>query len=153
MNDLAMGGAKPLFLNTAFIIEEGFSIESLRRIVDSLGRAAQACGVQIITGDTKVVDRGSGDGVFINTTGLGLVTEGVYLSAGEARPGDAVILSGSLGEPGSAILPQRLGLVFDRPTHSDSAPLYGLVADMLKTTHAIRVSSRSHSRGSIELAE
>ena len=107
VNDLAMGGATPLFLSVAFIIEEGFSMESLRRIVDSLGRAAQACGVQIITGDTKVVDRGSGDGVFINTTGLGLVTEGVYLSAGEARPGDAVILSGSIGEHGIAILAER----------------------------------------------
>src|SRR5215467_6885368 len=110
VNDLAMGGATPLFLSTAFIIEEGFSMEALRRIVDSLGCAARECGVEVVTGDTKVVDKGSGDGVFINTTGLGVVTEGVYLSAGEARSGDAVILSGSIGEHGIAILAEREGL-------------------------------------------
>ena len=148
VNDLAMGGAKPLFLSTAFIIEEGFSMEKLRRIVDSLGRAAKECGVQIVTGDTKVVDQGSGDGVFINTTGLGVVTEGVYLSAGEARPGDAVILSGSIGEHGIAILAEREGLEFDSPIQSDSAPLHGLVADMLETTHAIRCL-RDPTRGGV----
>ena len=148
VNDLAMGGAKPLFLSTAFIIEEGFSMEALRRIVDSLGRAAKECGVQIMTGDTKVVDKGSGDGVFINTTGLGVVTEGVYLSAGEARPGDAVILSGSIGEHGIAILAEREGLEFDSPVQSDSAPLHGLVADMLEATHAIRCL-RDPTRGGV----
>jgi hydrogenase expression/formation protein HypE len=148
VNDLAMGGAKPLFLSTAFIIEEGFSMEKLRRIVDSLGRAAKECGVQIVTGDTKVVDKGSGDGVFINTTGLGVVTEGVYLSAGEARPGDAVILSGSIGEHGIAILAEREGLEFDSPVESDSAPLHKLVADMLETTHAIRCL-RDPTRGGV----
>jgi hydrogenase expression/formation protein HypE len=148
VNDLAMGGATPLFLSTAFIIEEGFSMEKLRRIVDSLGRAASECGVQIVTGDTKVVDKGSGDGVFINTTGLGVVTEGVYLSAGEARPGDAVILSGSIGEHGIAILAEREGLEFDSPIQSDSAPLHRLVADMLETTHAIRCL-RDPTRGGV----
>ena len=148
INDLAMGGAKPLFLSTAFIIEEGLSMETLRRIVDSLGRAARDCGVQIVTGDTKVVDKGSGDGVFINTTGLGVVTEGVYLSAGAARPGDAVILSGSIGEHGIAILAEREGLEFDSPVESDSAPLHALVADMLKTTHAIRCL-RDPTRGGV----
>jgi hydrogenase expression/formation protein HypE len=148
VNDLAMGGAKPLFLSTAFIIEEGLSMETLRRIVDSLGRAARECGVQILTGDTKVVDKGSGDGVFINTTGLGVVTEGVYLSAGEARPGDAVILSGSIGEHGIAILAEREGLEFDSPVESDSAPLHGLVADMIETTHAIRCL-RDPTRGGV----
>jgi hydrogenase expression/formation protein HypE len=148
VNDLAMGGAKPLFLSTAFIIEEGLSMETLRRVVDSLGRAARECGVQIVTGDTKVVDKGSGDGVFINTTGLGVVTEGVYLSAGEARPGDAVILSGSIGEHGIAILAEREGLEFDSPVESDSAPLHGLVADMLETTHAIRCL-RDPTRGGV----
>jgi len=148
VNDLAMGGAKPLFLSTAFIIEEGFSMEKLRRIVDSLGRAAKDCGVQIVTGDTKVVDKGSGDGVFINTTGLGVVTEGVYLSAGEARPGDAVILSGSIGEHGIAILAEREGLEFDSPVESDSAPLHKLVGDMLETTHAIRCL-RDPTRGGV----
>jgi len=148
VNDLAMGGAKPLFLSTAFIIEEGFSMEALRRIVDSLGRAAKECGVQIMTGDTKVVDKGSGDGVFINTTGLGVVTEGVYLSAGAAHPGDAVILSGSIGEHGIAILAEREGLEFDSPVQSDSAPLHGLVADMLEATHAIRCL-RDPTRGGV----
>ena len=148
VNDLAMGGAKPLFLSTAFIIEEGFSMEKLRRIADSLGRAAKECNVQILTGDTKVVDRGSGDGVFINTTGLGVVAEGVFLSAGGARPGDAVILSGSIGEHGIAILAEREGLEFDSAVESDSAPLHGLVAAMLETTHAIRCL-RDPTRGGV----
>jgi hydrogenase expression/formation protein HypE len=148
VNDLAMGGAKPLFLSTAFIIEEGFSMEKLRRIVDSLGRAAKECGVQIITGDTKVVDKGSGDGVFINTTGLGVVPEGVYLSAGAARPGDAVILSGSIGEHGIAILAEREGLEFESSVQSDCAPLHMLVADMLEATHAIRCL-RDPTRGGV----
>jgi hydrogenase expression/formation protein HypE len=95
VNDLAMGGARPLFLTVAFILEEGLPLETLRRVVDSLAAAARAAGVQIITGDTKVVEKGSGDGIFINTTGIGLVPEGVELSASAARPGDCVILSGS----------------------------------------------------------
>jgi hydrogenase expression/formation protein HypE len=148
VNDLAMGGAKPVFLSTAFIIEEGFPMEDLRRIANSLGRAARECGVDVVTGDTKVVDRGSGDGVFINTTGLGLVTEGVNLSAGGARPGDAVVLSGSIGEHGIAILAEREGLEFDGPVESDSAPLHGLVAAMLETTHAIRCL-RDPTRGGV----
>ena len=148
VNDLAMGGATPLFLSVAFIIEEGFPMETLRRIVDSLGRAAAACGVQVVTGDTKVVDKGSGDGVFINTTGLGVVAEGVTLSAGGARPGDAVILSGCIGDHGIAILAEREGLEFESPVQSDSAPLHGLVAAMLETTRAIRCL-RDPTRGGV----
>ncbi len=148
VNDLAMGGATPLFLSVAFIIEEGFSMESLRRITASLGRAASECGVQVITGDTKVVDKGSGDGVFINTTGLGVMPEGIYLSAGEARPGDAVILSGFIGDHGIAILAEREGLEFDSPVESDSAPLHTLVAHMLQTTRAIRCL-RDPTRGGV----
>ncbi|HTS46736.1 MAG TPA: hydrogenase expression/formation protein HypE [Bryobacteraceae bacterium] len=148
VNDLAMGGATPLFLSVAFIIEEGFPMEMLRRITESLGRAASACGVQVITGDTKVVDKGSGDGVFINTTGLGVMPEGVYLSAGEARPGDAVILSGFIGDHGIAILAEREGLEFDSPVESDSAPLHTLVARMLQTTRAIRCL-RDPTRGGV----
>lgn len=148
INDLAMGGATPLFLSTAFIIEEGLPMETLRRIAASLGRAAKACGVQVITGDTKVVDKGSGDGVFINTTGLGVVGEGIVLSASEARPGDAVLLSGSIGEHGIAILAEREGLEFDSPVESDSAPLHTLVAEMLKVTHAIRCL-RDPTRGGV----
>lgn len=148
INDLAMGGATPLFLSVAFIIEEGLSMETLRRITASLGRAASACGVQVVTGDTKVVDKGSGDGVFINTTGLGVMPEGVHLSAGEARPGDAVILSGFIGDHGIAILAEREGLEFDTRVQSDSAPLHTLVADMLATTHAIRCL-RDPTRGGV----
>jgi hydrogenase expression/formation protein HypE len=148
INDLAMGGATPLFLSVAFIIEEGLSMETLRRITNSLGRAASACGVQIVTGDTKVVDKGSGDGVFINTTGLGVMPEGVHLSAGEARPGDAVILSGFIGDHGIAILAEREGLEFDTAVQSDSAPLHTLVADMLDLTHSIHCL-RDPTRGGI----
>jgi hydrogenase expression/formation protein HypE len=111
--DLAMGGATPLFLSAAFIIEEGFSIEELRRVVNSLRRAAADAGVQVVTGDTKVVEKGKGDGLFINTTGIGLVPPGVDLSADRARPGDRVILSGSIGDHGIAILAQREGLEFE----------------------------------------
>jgi hydrogenase expression/formation protein HypE len=135
----------------AFIIEEGLSMETLRRIVASLGRAAEVCGVQVVTGDTKVVDKGSGDGVFINTTGLGLVPEGLFLSASEARPGDAVILSGFIGDHGIAILAEREGIEFDSPVVSDSAPLHYLVQDMLAVTHAIRCL-RDPTRGGVSSA-
>ncbi|HYL34396.1 MAG TPA: hydrogenase expression/formation protein HypE [Bryobacteraceae bacterium] len=148
VNDLAMGGATPLFLSVAFIIEEGLPMETLRRITNSLGRAASACGVQVVTGDTKVVDKGSGDGVFINTTGLGVMPEGVHLSAGMARPGDAVILSGAIGDHGIAILAEREGLEFESQVESDSAPLHTLVADMLAATHRIHCL-RDPTRGGI----
>ncbi|MGO9305803.1 MAG: hydrogenase expression/formation protein HypE, partial [Candidatus Korobacteraceae bacterium] len=134
VNDLAMGGATPLFLSAAFIIEEGFSIAELRRIVNSMQQAAAAAGVHVVTGDTKVVERGKGDGVFINTTGIGLVADGVELSANRARPGDKVLLSGSIGEHGIAILAQREGLEFETQIRSDSAALHTLVADMLAAT-------------------
>lgn len=151
VNDLAMGGATPLFLSVAFIIEEGLPMDTLRRVTASLGRAASACQVQVITGDTKVVDRGSGDGVFINTTGLGVMPEGVYLSAGAARPGDAVILSGFIGDHGIAILAEREGLEFDCPVESDSAALHTLVAEMLESTRAIRCL-RDPTRGGVSSA-
>jgi hydrogenase expression/formation protein HypE len=131
VNDLAMGGAQPLFLSAAFIIEEGLPLETLRQVVASLHQAAAAAGVEVVTGDTKVVEKGSGDGLFINTSGVGLVPEGVELSANQARPGDRVLLSGSLGEHGIAILAKREGLEFESPVESDSAPLHTLVASML----------------------
>lgn len=134
INDLAMGGAKPLFLSVAFIIEEGLSIAVLRRVVESLRAAAQKAGVEIVTGDTKVVERGCGDELFINTTGIGLVPESLDLSANRARPGDKVLLSGSIGEHGIAILAQREGLEFECPIESDSAALHNLVAAMLEAT-------------------
>ena len=131
VNDLAMGGATPLFLSAAFIIEEGFSMDELRRVVDSLRRAAADAGVQVVTGDTKVVEKGKGDGLFINTTGIGLVPKAVDLSADRARPGDKVLLSGSIGDHGIAILAQREGLEFETQIESDSAPLHTLVSEML----------------------
>jgi len=148
VNDLAMGGAKPLFLSVAFIIEEGLSIAVLRRVVESLRSAAQQAGVEIVTGDTKVVEQGSGDQLFINTTGIGLVPDGLELSANLARPGDKVLLSGSIGEHGIAILAQREGLDFECPVESDSASLHGLVAAMLASSHEIRCL-RDPTRGGV----
>ncbi|HTR23360.1 MAG TPA: hydrogenase expression/formation protein HypE [Terriglobales bacterium] len=150
VNDLAMGGATPLFLSVAFIIEEGLSIDLLRRVVDSLRAAAEKAGVQIVTGDTKVVEKGSGDQLFINTTGIGLVPDELELSANRARPGDRVLLSGSIGEHGIAILAQREGLEFECPVESDSAALNDLVAAMLRVNrgNAIRVL-RDPTRGGV----
>jgi hydrogenase expression/formation protein HypE len=148
VNDLAMGGATPLFLSAAFIIEEGFAMDELRRIVESLRKAAADAGVQIITGDTKVVERGKGDGLFINTTGIGLVPEGINLSANRARPGDKVLLSGSIGDHGIAILAQREGLEFESEIQSDSAALHTLVAGMLSASREIRCM-RDPTRGGV----
>ena len=131
VNDLAMGGAQPLFLSAAFIIEEGLPLATLRQVAASLHQAAAAAGVEVVTGDTKVVEKGSGDGLFINTSGVGLVPEGVQLSADQARAGDRVLLSGPLGEHGIAILAKREGLEFESPVESDSAPLHTLVASLL----------------------
>lgn len=148
INDLAMGGAQPLFLSAAFILEEGLAMDVLRRVAQSLARAAEDAGVQVVTGDTKVVEKGSGDGLFINTTGVGLVRNGVQLSAGNARPGDVVILSGSIGDHGIAILSEREGLEFECPIESDSAPLHTLVAAMLDAGGAIRCL-RDPTRGGL----
>jgi len=148
VNDLAMGGATPLFLTVAFILEEGLSTETLRRVVASLARAAAEAGVSVVTGDTKVVEKGSGDGLFINTTGIGVVPEGVCLSASRAKPGDRVILSGSIGEHGIAIMADREGLEFESPVGSDSAALHTLVADMLAAVHGIRCL-RDPTRGGV----
>jgi hydrogenase expression/formation protein HypE len=151
VNDLAMGGAQPLFLSAAFIIEEGLSIEMLRRVVSSLQGAAEAAGVQVITGDTKVVEKGKGDGLFINTTGIGLVPDGLEMSADRARPGDKVLLSGPIGEHGIAILAQREGLEFESRIESDSAALHTLVAEMLRVTESIRCM-RDPTRGGLSSA-
>ncbi|MGA3020093.1 MAG: hydrogenase expression/formation protein HypE [Bryobacteraceae bacterium] len=148
VNDLAMGGAQPLALSAAFILEEGFPLADLRRVVDSMARAAENVGVPIVTGDTKVVERGCGDGVFINTTGLGMVAAGVDLSAANARPGDCVILSGSLGDHGITILTQRQGLELEGAIESDSAPLHTLVAAILDAAGDVRVM-RDPTRGGV----
>ncbi len=131
VNDLAMAGAEPLALSAAFIIEEGFAFESLRRVVDSMARAASEAGVRIVTGDTKVVDRGKGDGLFITTSGVGRVPPGVDIRPGRVAPGDQVIVSGDLGRHGLAIMSVRQGLEFETGLQSDCAALNGLVAAML----------------------
>lgn len=151
VNDLAMGGAQPLFLAAAFIMEEGLAMEVLRRVVNSLQRAAVDAGMQVITGDTKVVEKGKGDGLFINTTGIGLVAEGIELSADRARPGDAVLLSGPIGEHGIAILAQREGLEFESTIQSDSAALHTLTAEMLQASSEIRCM-RDPTRGGLSSA-
>jgi len=134
VNDLAMGGAKPLCLSAAFIIEEGLPMATLKKVVASLHRAAAEAGVEVVTGDTKVVEKGSGDELFINTSGIGLVPRGLDLSADRAQPGDRVLLSGSIGEHGIAIIAQREGLEFESQVKSDSAPLHELVAAMIEAS-------------------
>jgi hydrogenase expression/formation protein HypE len=151
INDLAMGGAEPLFLSAAFIIEEGLPMDQLRRVVTSMQRAASAARVQVVTGDTKVVERGKGDGLFINTTGIGLVADDVELSADRARPGDKVLLSGSIGEHGIAILAQREGIEFETTIESDSAALHTLVGKMLRAGQGIRCM-RDPTRGGLSSA-
>jgi hydrogenase expression/formation protein HypE len=151
VNDLAMRGARPLYLTSGFIIEEGFPLVDLERIVASQADTARAAGVRIVAGDTKVVERGSGDGVFINTAGVGLVPEGVDVSASNARPGDVVLLSGAVGDHGLAIMTQRQGLQFASPLSSDCAPLNGLVADMLAACPEIHVL-RDPTRGGVATA-
>uniref|UniRef100_Q01R77 Hydrogenase expression/formation protein HypE n=1 Tax=Solibacter usitatus (strain Ellin6076) TaxID=234267 RepID=Q01R77_SOLUE len=148
INDLAMGGARPVALSVAMILEEGFAVSDLKRIAGSIGVAARACGVPIVTGDTKVVGRGSGDGIFLNTTGIGIVPRGLQLSAANARPGDIVILSGSIGDHGIAILAQREGLSLDSAIESDSAPLHTLAASILNVTFEVRCM-RDPTRGGL----
>jgi hydrogenase expression/formation protein HypE len=148
VNDLAMGGARPLFLSAAFILEEGFPIEDLKKITASMARAAASAGVTVVTGDTKVVEKGKGDGLFINTTGIGLVPRHIRMSASLAQPGDRVILSGPIGDHGIAILCEREGVEFETQIVSDSAPLHGLVAAMLDVSNEIRCL-RDPTRGGL----
>ncbi len=136
VNDLAMSGARPLYLSAAFILEEGLAVDDLRRVVESMRAAAAEAGVQFVTGDTKVVNRGKGDQIFITTTGIGVIESGVNISADRARPGDQIILSGYIGDHGMAIMSQREGLEFEGAIASDCASLNGLVAAMLSTPPA-----------------
>jgi hydrogenase expression/formation protein HypE len=146
VNDLAMCGARPLALSAGLILEEGLQMEDLRRIVASMRGAAASVGVPIVTGDTKVVDRGKGDGVFVNVTGVGLVREGIEISPRRARPGDAVLVSGEIAVHGIAIMSVREGLSFDTALVSDSAPLDGLVESVLaaagEKVHVLRDPTR-----------
>lgn len=149
INDIAMGGARPLYLSASFIIEEGFPLADLKCIADSMGTAARNSGVPVVTGDTKVVERGKADGVFISTTGIGTVPLGLDLSAGKVRPGDRVILSGTIGDHGVAIMSKRQNLGFDTNLVSDSAPLHDLVQMMVKAGgHGIHVM-RDPTRGGL----
>jgi hydrogenase expression/formation protein HypE len=151
VNDLAMGGATPLYLSAGFIIEEGLEIATLRRVAESMGRAADAIPMEIVTGDTKVVEKGKGDGLFINSAGIGLVPEGVRLSPALVRPGDRVLLSGPIGDHGIAILAEREGIQFSTDLASDCAPLHGLVAAMLGVSREIR-AMRDPTRGGLSSA-
>ena len=131
VNDLAMAGARPLYLSAGFILEEGFAIADLRRIVDSMAAAAAAAGVMIVTGDTKVVQRGKADGVFINTAGIGVIEADWPIGQAEVRPGDKVLVSGSVGDHGIAIMLAREALELETDVQSDTAPLHGLVAALM----------------------
>jgi len=148
VNDVAVMGATPRYLTAGFILEAGFPLADLVRIVESMARACEAAGVQLVAGDTKVVEPGKGDGVFITTTGVGWLPAGVVLSGDRARPGDAVLVSGYLGDHGAAILSQREHLAFDAPLLSDSAALNGLIAAMLASGARLRVM-RDPTRGGV----
>lgn len=149
VNDIAMAGARPLYLSSAFILEEGFPLADLKRVVDSMAKAAMQAGVPIVTGDTKVVERGKGDGVFITTTGVGVIPVNVTPPSGDrAKPGDVVLVSGSMGDHGVAILSQREGLSFETTIESDSASLHTLVADMVTVCPDIHVL-RDPTRGGL----
>lgn len=149
INDIAMAGAVPLYLSASFIIEEGFPFADLERIAQSMGAASREAGVPIITGDTKVVERGKADGVFISTAGVGMVPDGLDLRSDAARPGDAVIISGSIGDHGVAVMSKHENLEFDTDIASDSAALHGLVADMVAAGGAHIRLMRDPTRGGI----
>jgi len=148
INDVAVMGAQPLYLSASFILEEGFPLADLKRIVDSMAQASREAGVPIVTGDTKVVERGKGDGVFITTTGVGRARAGVKLSGDLAQPSDQILLSGTIGDHGMAILSQREGLEFSAPIVSDTAALHGLIAAMLDSGVKLRVL-RDPTRGGL----
>ncbi len=148
INDVAVMGARPLWLSAAFILEEGFALGDLARIVESMAAAAREAGVPIVTGDTKVVERGKGDGVFITTTGVGALPAGRRIGGQRARPGDAILVSGSIGDHGMAIMSEREGLGFASPIVSDTAALHGLIEAVLATGADIRVL-RDPTRGGL----
>ena len=157
VNDLAMSGARPVFLSAAFIIEEGLPMDTLWRVVCSMRDAAQRCGVQIITGDTKVVDKGKGDGLFINTAGIGVIDHPLVIAPKSVRPGDAVLVSGDVGRHGMAIMAVREGLQFESAIESDSAPVHEIVLEMLKAgieIHCLRDLTRGGLASALnEIAE
>lgn len=145
VNDVAMSGAAPLFLSAGFILEEGLEMDTLGQIATAMAQAAQTAGVQLVTGDTKVVNKGHGDGTYINTTGIGLIPDGVNIAPTNARPGDVILVNGTMGDHGMAIMSLREGLGFETDIQSDTAPLHGLVKTMLDVTkdiHCLRDATR-----------
>ncbi|MGD0352809.1 MAG: hydrogenase expression/formation protein HypE [Dehalococcoidia bacterium] len=148
VNDLSMSGAAPLYLSLSFIIEEGLTIGKLKKVVGSIKAAAEEAGVNIVTGDTKVVNRGSADKLFINTSGIGIIPEGVDISGANAKLGDKIILSGTIGDHGIAVMSQREGLKFSVPVQSDCAPLNKLVSQMLEASRRIHCL-RDPTRGGL----
>ncbi len=151
VNDIATSGATPMFLSVGFVLEEGLPVEDLRRIVVSMREAASEAGVRIVTGDTKVVDKGHGDGVYINTAGLGVIPDGINLSGSYAKPGDKILLSGTLGDHGIAVVSTREGLSFSTDILSDAAPLSAMVAAVLDAAPDARCF-RDPTRGGLSSA-
>lgn len=157
VNDVAMSGAKPLYLSAAFVLEEGYPLSDLKKIVDSMAEAARDAGVAIVTGDTKVVERGKGDGVFITTTGVGVIEHDLALGADQIEPGDKIIVSGMIGDHGVAVMSKRQGLSFATDIQSDTASLHELTALAIRIAPSLRVM-RDPTRGGVaatlnELAE
>jgi hydrogenase expression/formation protein HypE len=157
VNDLSMSGAKPLYISAGFIIEEGLPMETLWKIVQSMHEAAKEAGVEIITGDTKVVDKGKGDGIFINTAGIGLIEHILVINPSSVKPGDSVLISGDIGRHGIAIMAQREGLEFETTIESDSAPLNGIVQNLIEAEleiHCMRDLTRGGLASAlVEIAE
>ena len=151
INDVAMSGARPLYLSAGFILEEGFPLSDLERIVASMAEASREAGVPVVTGDTKVVERGKGDGVFITTTGVGVVPDGLDVSGANARPGDAILVSGHVGDHGVAIMSSRENLAFETEIVSDSAALHTLFAAMVAEVPEIHCM-RDPTRGGVASA-
>lgn len=152
VNDIAMAGARPQYLSASFILEEGFPLADLRRVAWSMGAAARAAGVAVVTGDTKVVERGKADGVFIATTGIGVVPAGIEVSVERVRPGDRIILSGPLGDHGVAVMSRRHDLAFETEIVSDSAALHELVATMVAAGGPDLHAMRDPTRGGLAAA-
>ncbi len=149
VNDLAVSGAEPKFLSAGFILEEGFALAQLAAIVDAMAKAAAEAGVQIVTGDTKVVERGHGDGCYITTAGVGVLRPGIQVGPHRAQPGDAVLVSGTIGDHGMAVMSVREGLEFESPIRSDCAALNGMIAQVLDAAGAAVHAMRDPTRGGL----
>lgn len=152
VNDLAVVGAQPLYLSAGFILEEGLPLETLERVVASMAETARAAGVEVVTGDTKVVDRGSADGLFVNTAGVGVLPEGLHLTPRNLRPGDVLLVNGTIGDHGMAVMMQREGLSFQSSLVSDCAPLNGLIQGLLSACPGAVRCMRDPTRGGLATA-